>query len=288
MNTTPELLASCWTSAGNARPLREDERSPESIGDRIDAVADAGFTSMGLTHADVVSLKQTVGLPSVAEHAAERGVRIAELEMVMDWYEVEDRDLRRAADQVRDDLLGAAAELEVGHIKAGCDYLDREWDLDHLALEFGRLCSVADQTGVRVALEPQAFCHIKTPEHALRLIEQSEAATAGLCIDIWHLERIGYPHERLAGIDPARIICVEINDAAAEPRGTLIEDTIANRLLPGTGAFDLPGFIGSVRAAGYSGPWGVELLSDDFRRTPLRTALRDAYATTASVFAALE
>lgn len=288
MTTTPPLLASCWTSAGNARPLAGDERSPESIGDRIDAVADAGFTSMGLTHADVVALSQTVGLSSVAEHAAKQDVRITELEMVMDWYETEDRELRSSADRVRDDLLAAAVELGASHIKAGCDYLDRDWDLEHLAREFGQFCSLADETGVRVALEPQAFCHVKTPEHALKLIDLSESASAGLCIDIWHLERIGYSHERLASIDSARILCVELNDAAAQPVGELIEDTITNRRLPGTGSFDLAGFIGAIRATGYSGPWGVEMLSDDFRRTPLRIALRDAYASTASVFESLE
>lgn len=287
MTTTPPLLASCWTSAGNARPLGEDERSPESIVDRIDAVADAGFTSMGLTHADVVALRETVGLRSVLDHATKRGIRFTELEMVMDWYEIEDRDLRKAADQVRDDLLLAANELAVGHLKAGCDYLDRDWDFEHLTREFSQLCSVSDQAGVRVALEPQAFCHIKTPEHALKLIDQADSATAGLCIDIWHLERIGYSHELLADIDPARIICVEINDAAEQPVGTLIEDTIRNRLLPGTGAFNLPAFIGAIQATGYTGAWGVELLSDDFRRTPLRTALSNAYDATASVFATL-
>ncbi|MGN6574762.1 MAG: sugar phosphate isomerase/epimerase family protein [Nocardioides sp.] len=284
---TPELLASCWTSAGNARPLPQEERSPESIGDRIDAAADAGFTWMGLTHADVVALRETVGLRSVAESAAKRGIRISELEMVMDWYEIEDPDLRRAADRVRDDLILAAEELGASHIKAGCDYLDRDWDFDHLSREFRHLCSVADQAGVRVALEPQAFCHIKTPDDALKLIAESESATAGLCIDIWHVERIGYAHERLTALDPNRIICVEINDAAAEPRGALIEDTVANRKLPGTGSFNLPGFISAIQATGYSGPWGVEMLSDDFRAMPLRSALRDAYATTASVFAAL-
>ncbi len=286
--TTPSLLASCWTSAGNARPLRPDERSPERIEDRISAVADAGFEFMGLTHADVVELRDTVGLTDVAALAASHGVRISELEMVMDWYEVEDRTLRTSADQVRDDLLAAAVELGSTHVKAGCDYLDRDWEFDHLAREFAHLCALADQASIRIALEPQAYCHVKTPEEGLRLIEAAGSATAGLCIDIWHLARSGYALEKLADLDPERLVSVEINDAAAEPVGSLIDDTITNRLLPGEGDFDLDTFIRAIRATGYTGPWGVEMLSDDFRRTPLRTALQDVASAATRVLTVAE
>ena len=34
-----------------------------------------------------------------------------------------------------------------------------------------------------------------------------------------------------------------------------------DRRLPGDGDFDIAGFVAAVRATGFQGPWGVELLS---------------------------
>lgn len=55
------------------------------------------------------------------------------------------------------------------------------------------------------------------------------------------------------------IVGVELNDADAEPVGTLFDDTVNRRRLCGEGAFDLVGIIAALRAAGWDGPWGVEI-----------------------------
>src|SRR5205085_2723027 len=47
-----------------------------------------------------------------------------------------------------------------------------------------------------------------------------------------------------------------------------------HRLFPGQGAFDLPGFLGAVLAAGYAGPLSLEVFNDVFRQSdPARTAV---------------
>ena len=47
-----------------------------------------------------------------------------------------------------------------------------------------------------------------------------------------------------------------------------------HRLFPGQGAFDLPGFLGHVLAAGYTGPLSLEVFNDVFRQAdPARTAV---------------
>src|SRR5205085_1556842 len=40
-----------------------------------------------------------------------------------------------------------------------------------------------------------------------------------------------------------------------------------HRLFPGQGAFDLPGFLGHVLAAGYTGPLSLEVFNDVFRQS---------------------
>ena len=56
--------------------------------------------------------------------------------------------------------------------------------------------------------------------------------------------------------------------ADADQIGTLFEDTVHRRRLCGEGTFDLPGIIVALRTAGWHGPWGVEILSDEYRETP--------------------
>ena len=58
--------------------------------------------------------------------------------------------------------------------------------------------------------------------------------------------------------------------------GTLLEDTFDNRRVCGEGDFDVAGFINAVRDLGWTGPWGVEDMSTEFRALPVREALRRA------------
>jgi len=47
----------------------------------------------------------------------------------------------------------------------------------------------------------------------------------------------------------------------------------------GEGSFDLTGIITALRTAGWTGPWGVEILSDEHRSLPVDEALSRAAAT---------
>jgi sugar phosphate isomerase/epimerase len=78
---------------------------------------------------------------------------------------------------------------------------------------------------------------------------------------------------------------VELDDAATAAGGTLWEDTVHRRLLPGAGAFDVPEFINAIRSIGYDGIWGVEMISVQHRSLPLETALSEAREATLAAFA---
>ena len=58
------------------------------------------------------------------------------------------------------------------------------------------------------------------------------------------------------------------------------EDTVNARRLPGEGAFDVPAFIAAIHRAGYRGHWGVEIISEQHRKLPLREGLTRARTTT--------
>jgi sugar phosphate isomerase/epimerase len=107
----------------------------------------------------------------------------------------------------------------------------------------------------------------------------------GLLIDAWHVFRAGTALDELrAALTSEMIFGVELNDAAPDAVGTLFEDTVHNRLLCGEGSFDLDGLITVLRDNGFDGPWGVEILSDSFRVTPVREALKEAADTALTLF----
>jgi sugar phosphate isomerase/epimerase len=78
---------------------------------------------------------------------------------------------------------------------------------------------------------------------------------------------------------------VEIDDADAEIRGTLLEDTLNHRRFCGQGALDVPAFLRAVRAQGYEGPFGIEIISEIERCRPFADVAADAIRTTRNEFA---
>jgi sugar phosphate isomerase/epimerase len=130
--------------------------------------------------------------------------------------------------------------------------------------------------GTRLGLEFFPWSNTKDLHAGLRLIDDAGHAAAGLVIDVWHIERAHTPVGDLASVPLNRIVGVELNDADPQVVGTLFEDTVHRRRYCGEGSFDLKGIINALRAAGWTGPWGVEILSAEHRALPVREALQKA------------
>ncbi|MEU1180117.1 sugar phosphate isomerase/epimerase [Streptomyces sp. NPDC005820] len=279
--TTEGLLATCWTTAGDAEPGSGDERSPLGLRERAEAAGAAGFTGFGLLYPDLVEAERTYGLAGIRSLFEDNGLRHVELEFITDWWNGVSRDT--AADAVRRHLLTAAEALGARHIKVGPDVEDRPWELDVWAEEFAALAAQADEAGARLGVEFLPWSNLKTVHDGLRLVEAAGHPAGGLIIDVWHTERAGTAPAELAKVPGSRIVGVELDDADAVVLGTLFEDTVRRRRLCGEGSFDLPGIITALRTAGWSGPWGVEILSDTHRALPVREATQKAYRTAAAL-----
>ena len=150
-----------------------------------------------------------------------------------------------------------------------------------------RLETVPDraETGTIVSMEFMPFSTIATLAAGLDVVERADHPNAGLMVDLWHLQRSGATYDELAAVPLSRVTGVELSDAAAEQVGTGLEDTVLRRRLCGEGDFDIAGFVATMRAMGWDGPWGLEILSETYRRRPLVEAVRDAYLTTAPYLA---
>ena len=268
------LLATCWSSAGDAASDRLDLRSPLNLRERIEAASAAGFRGFGLLSADLPAAEQEYGLTGIRAMLDDNGMADLELEGIPYWWD--DGPRREESDRIRHDLLRAAEVLGARQIKVTPDGDDAPWDRQRWAAKFAELAAQAQNAGTRLGIEFFPWSNIKTLHDGLQLVEDAGHAAAGVVIDAWHIERAHTPVVELASVPLHRIIGVELNDADSQVIGTLFEDTVHRRRYCGDGAFDLTGMIKALRKAGWEGPWGVEILSVEHRSLPVKDALSRA------------
>ena len=272
------LLASYFTFAGNIVPLRDLGPCPFDFRTRVEAAAKAGFTGFGLFFADLPAVIDRYGYSGMRAILADNGITRLELEALIDWFA--DGERGAAAAESRALLLRSSEALGAYHVKAAGD-LTSDWPIERMTESFAKLCDEAAARGSRISIEIVAFSNVASLERALTIVEDAGRVNGGLMLDVWHMVRGGIDFGKVAALPRNLIFGVELNDAAKSPVGTLFEDTVFHRQFCGEGAFDIPAFIAAVTATGYSGPYGVEVLSDKVRRMPLDAVAETAFRTTA-------
>lgn len=292
MSQPVELLASYFTLAGDVRPFGPTEVSPFPFEDRVAAAADAGWMGMGTIFQDVEATEARIGLAAMRRTFEASGMRYLELEFLPDWFA--DGEARRRSDVLRERMKRYAGELGLFQVKVapglGRDVAkptDAELvaDVPRMTAAFRRLAEEALAADTRVILEIMPFSSVRALDVARAIVEGADHPAGGLLIDIWHVCRGGIAYTDIAEIDRRHVGSVELDDADEAVEGGLWNDTINNRRLCGEGALDQAGFIQAIRATGYDGPWGVEILSEALRREPLETAAARVFRTTISQFA---
>jgi sugar phosphate isomerase/epimerase len=282
-----DLLATCWTSAGNAAPDRGDEVSPVDVRTRIETAAEVGWEGFGLLHADLAIAQRTIGLQELRRIFDGAGIRHVEVEVLPWWWTTDER--RAVSDQRRTLLLGAAEVLGARAIKVAAEGGGRPVDPARFHDDFDRLATQAGDAGARVALEFMPMTNLASLQAGVDFVTAVGNPHGGLAVDTWHVHRGGTSYAELERILPAEYtVVVELDDADEQVVGTLWEDTLDRRRLPGEGAFDVPAFIAAVHRAGYRGHWGVEIISEQHRQLPVREGLTRARAATLRTLDAAE
>lgn len=280
-----ELVASCWTSAGNVAPLDTPETSPIPVLERIEAVASTGWMGMGFVLDDLRVVADTIGFARLRREIESAGLTHVEVELATGWWKDDDRSWRERWTL----LLRAAQELNASFIKIGTEFGDPVDDVTPFVAPLRRLADEAAAVGTRVALEPLPFGLVASIPQGAELVRAAGHPAAGLVVDFWHVFRAGTSLPELTdSLDPAIVFGIELCDARTEVEGTLFEDTRDRRTLVGQGDQDVAGFIRAIRDVGYTGPWGVEILSSVHRQLPIGEALRSAHDTTVQIFEALD
>lgn len=281
MATQVQLLASYWSISG-AWPHTDHEYSAFSFKDRVAAAARAGFTGFGIWHADLEHTLKTLSLRDMRRILDDHGVIHVELEFLVDWW-FKDGERKVACDARKRLLLDAADELGARHVKVG-DFVNTPCPMPQLIDSFALLCKEAAGRGTRILFELMPFANIHTLGGALELVTGTNASNGGICIDLWHVVKLGIPYADVARI-PARFLgSIEINDGRLKSPYDLHEETINHRQLCGEGEFDVRGFVTTMLNAGYQGPWGIEVLNAKMRSWPLEQLTERVATTTRAQF----
>lgn len=272
--TTP-LIATCWTSAGDTSPIDDDPRSPESFQHRIEAAAGAGYVGMGFLLADLEAAEAAHGINGMRSIIRDNGLTHLEVELLTGWWNSGTEHESPESEETRRKMLHFTEKLGIGTFKVASDDSGEPWHLGPWAAQYHRLAAEAADVGARLALEFLPWMNIATVSDAMGLIRAADHPNAGMVIDVWHVEHMNTDHAEIEQLPASAIVSVELSDAG--PRsGPWLEDTIRNRRYCGEGDFRLPSFVAALRKAGFSNPWGVEILSETHRRLPIEQGLARA------------
>ena len=283
MNRKIELLAGYWTIAGDCYAMGPSEVATFPLRNRVEAAAAAGYTGLGLVHQDFVHNAKAIGYPAMTRMFDDHGIVDVELEFLGDWFETGEK--KAASDRIRKDLLEAAYELRARDIKCAGEMWTNQCDVSKMGDAFASVCVDAQKIGATIAMEILPMSNVRTLETARAIVERADQPNGGLCLDIWHLVRGGIDFEKIKALPATMINSVELDDAAAELKGTLWEDTLFHRLYPGEGSFDCPAFIDAVEQAGFRSFYGVEVINEVYRKLPLREQAERSFKGTMAQFA---
>jgi len=280
MTKDVELLASYWTISSGL-PHTDREYSPFDFKDRVEAAARAGFKGFGLWHADLDHVLESRSLKEMKQILDDNGMKYVELEFLTDWFL--DGERKKQSDIQKQKLLLAAEALQAKHVKVG-DFFREQCPMPRLIDAFAELCADAAKHGTRIGFELMPFSMIDTLADSLAMVEGAGAENGGIVFDLWHLVKLKIPYEEVSRVPAQYLLSVELNDGTFEAPWSLHEDTINHRRLCGEGEFDIKSFIDCVQRAGYAGPWGIEVLSEELRQWSLEKLTTRSFETTMAQF----
>ena len=264
----PELVASFFTlsGAGFGQPPRH------TFVERCEAAAAAGFAGIGL-HTDELARTRASGIDASGMRRVldGAGLRLVEIEFLDGWAQDADELSFSAAVA---DVESVADALGGRHVSAG-EFRPGVLDLDAAAARLASFAGRLDARGLLVAVEAFPWSALPDVSTALELLRRAGTANAGLMVDVWHFFNGGASLDVLDDLPGAGVAAVQLNDGS-RVHADFLRHARAARRLPGSGELDVVGLIRAVQAAGFTGPWCVEVNTPEFRELPVEAAAKAA------------
>lgn len=240
--------------------------------EKLHACAEAGFDGVEVFEPDLVAAPESP--EEIRAVAARLGLT---LDLYQPLRDVEGLDETAFADALRRAEAKFTLMERMGMDLVLCCSNVATATIDDDAVSAKQLRALGEAAaahGIRIAFEALAWGRfIDDYRRAWRVVQRADHPAVGLCLDSFHILSRGHDPAAIRDIPGERILFLQLADAPP-----LTMDVLSwsrhHRLFPGEGDFDLVDFMGHVMAAGYTGPWSLEVFNDTFRQTdPARTAL---------------
>ena len=277
MKNDVELMNLYWTTAGIFPVVAEISRF--DFKDRVEAAARAGFKGIGIWHTDLEHILHHRTLKEMNMILADNGIKHVELEFLTDWFL--DGARKAESDSRKRRLLEASQALHAKHIKIG-DFYNTACPMPHIIEAFAALCKEAEDYGATIGFEFMASAMIDNLKDSLTMVEAAGAKNGGLILDIVHVETLGITYEEISSIPLQYLINLELNDGTLP--GSPRHDPSRARRFCGEGEFDIKGFIKCANEMGYTGPWAVEVFSEELVGLSLEELNTRSFKTTMAQF----
>lgn len=233
--------------------------------ERVAAARAGGFAAISVRVRDHARARAD-GLSDadMRAHLADAGITVAEIEVLNAWRPGA-RGGRNAPSA--DEVFAIATALGARSICVveGPGELPPIGDTAPI---FGALCDRAADAGLLLHFEffPGSALHL---DACLALLAAVDRPNAGLTVDSWHLARTPGGLERLRA-SGARVLALQLCDSPAvrAPEPDYMAATLTGRLVPGTGALDLVGFLRAMDEDGCTAPPGAEIWSATLAEQP--------------------
>lgn len=269
--------------ASNALPAVSDftfsfNCLPEvALDERFAAASAAGFTDVGISIRWLgLWLNDGHDLDEFESLLTDNGLRLTELEAVRVMQEEPDPKLELSA------VL--AERFRPARLQSVAPYAG---SLDDAAARSGAVADQFAKWGVDVVLEPLPFTNMQTPADAAAIILRADRPNLSMCMDVWHLYRMGLSIEDLDGLWPY-ISTVQFNDGTIESQlpDDLLQDCLVNRMVPGQGEFDLVGLVRARNAHRPDSTFSIEVISSALHKQDSFTTARQIAEGIEAVLAA--
>ena len=229
-----------------------------SFEERVQAAKKAGYEGIGLraeTYAD--ALNEGLTDSDILAILEKYDMKVTEVEYIVQWAE----EHRSYEQKYKEQICFHMCQLfGVRHINCG---LMENYPVEQTAQKLKELCQRAGE--YMIGVEPMPYSGIPDLKKAYQVVMASGCENAMIILDSWHWVRADQPYDILTKEIAKKVVSIQINDAYERPYAApvLRDESMHDRLAPGTGAKDTAGFVRMVREAGVSPlAVGVEVISD--------------------------
>jgi 4-hydroxyphenylpyruvate dioxygenase len=240
---------------------------------KLAAAARAGFDGVEIFENDLLSCRLRPA--QVRSLAADLGLRIMLYQPFRDYEGATDEQLTASLRRAQHKFtvmtaLGADTLLVCSNVSASA----RDDDA-RAADQMWQLAERASGHGIRIAYEALAWGrNVSSYARAWQIVAAADHPHLGICLDSFHILSVRDDPGPIRGIPGDKIFFVQLADAPLLPLDPLPWSR-HYRCFPGQGDFDLTEFMADVLAAGYQGPWSLEVFNDVFRQADTGRTAQD-------------